>query len=80
MVCDIQDNLGKTINKEDDIEKCIHEAHETESMIEHQKCWEYKGTLVTIRSTVLSSREGLKAMAVASSKMRAGLSHSHGEI
>ena len=34
MVCDIQEYLLKTLKKEDDIEKCLHEAHKTESMIE----------------------------------------------
>ena len=37
MACNIQDNLLKTIKKEDGIMKCLHEAFKTESMIEQHK-------------------------------------------
>ena len=83
MVYDIQDSLLKTI-KEDGIEKCLHEVHKTESMIEQcKRCQEYKGIkgiLVTIRSSILSAGDGLKAMAKASTKVGAGPSYGQGEI
>ena len=71
MVGNIHDNLLQILGKGDCIKKCLYEAHKTESMIEQCKM---------LGTHILSAREGLKAMAITSTDVGAGLNHVHGEI